>query len=221
MFQAGATILQASHDDNGPYVILDRTIFYPQGGGQPSDQGTITLDGNSIMVSKVAWVNGQVHHYTSQSLQSHVGAIIMLEIDRERRLQFMRLHSAGHMLHHVVEMLYPHLKAVKGYHYPDGSYVEFTSKDSLIVSLERINKELVAMIANDHFIASIIVHPEQFKTLCPGASYNGTRPIRLVKIGDFAQQPCGGTHVKSTGIVSSLVATKQKAKASSLKISYN
>ncbi len=197
-FSGSAIVLSASKDENGHYVILSETIFYPQGGGQPFDIGFI----NDIPVHAVRWVEKEVRHYINQDAANLVRENVTMAIDKERRILNSRLHTGGHLLSHVVETLYPHLKAVKGHHYTDGPYVEFTSLQ--MVDLDIVNKEIAINIAKDLAIST----------------QNNT-PQRLVSIGHFPAQFCGGTHVSSLFELKGLLATKQKCKSTHLRISYN
>lgn len=222
-FSSSSMVTSFAHDENGPSITLDSTIFYPQGGGQPTDVGTIVVDGNVIDVVMVRSVQDQVRHYTKQESGDVLGKTASLKIDEQKRRLYARLHSAGHLLSHAVETLYPYLKAVKGHHYPESPYVEFVSHgdSAALVSLELVNKEIERLIAKQYSIAAIIVSPEQFQQLCPGSSFcNSNLPIRLVCIGEFPYQPCGGTHVKNIQELSGLIATMQKIKSNTLRITY-
>ncbi len=199
-FTAVAEVVKSGSDENGCYVTLTETIFYPQGGGQPYDIGTIN---ENLPISSVKWVEGEVRHYTSQAPASLVGQPAFLVIDKERRIANSRLHTAGHLLAHVVETLYPHLKAVKGHHYMDGAYVEFIGHAAQPVDLERVTDELNDSIAKDLAVAS-----------------HNSKPLRLVAIGHFPPQACGGTHVQSLSALGKVTATKKKLKGTTLRISY-
>ena len=213
-FTETATITSATES----FITLDRTIFYPQGGGQPSDQGFIALgDAKRVDITQVKWVEGEVHHFTNEPCSIPVGTTVTLQIDAEKRLLHARLHTAGHLIAHAVETLYPGMKAVKGHHYPENGYVEFVGGE---VSVERINVELKRLINDDHPVSACIVTQERFMEIFAGAAYSGKPPIRLVRIAGFAYQPCGGTHVKSLRELSSLFCTKKKVKDGTLKLSY-
>lgn len=226
-FSSFSILTSFAHDENGPYITLDSTIFYPQGGGQPTDVGTIDVEGHVIDIVMVRWAQDQVRHYTKQACGNFVGKRASLKIDEQKRRLYARLHTAGHLLSHAVETLYPHWKAVKGHHYQESPYVEFVSEgysvgeNASLVSLEAVNKEIERLVAKQYPIEAMIVSPEQFQVLCPRSSYfNSNLPIRLVRIGEFPYQPCGGTHVKNVKELSGLSAIKQKIKGNTLRITY-
>lgn len=223
-FSGSSLITSVADDENGPYITLKSTIFYPQGGGQPSDTGTIDVEGTLIDVIMVRSKDGQVLHYTKQEYADVVGKKASLAIDGEKRLLHSRLHTGGHLLSLAVETLYPQWKAVKGHHFPESPYVEFTLQrdDTSIVSLEHINNEIDRMIAQKYPIEATLVSLEEFQTLCPSSTFNpNSATIRLVRIGECAYQPCGGTHVKHIGELAGQIASKQKQKGTTLRISYH
>lgn len=80
----------------GNKVELDKTVFYPQGGGQPTDKGKIIYNGKEFAVEKVLKENGIVWHYCGEALKA--GDAVHLAIDWERRFKLMRMHTAAHVL---------------------------------------------------------------------------------------------------------------------------
>lgn len=215
-----AQILASGSDEYGAYISLSQTIFYPQGGGQPYDVGTIEVAGALFSIHAVRWVGQEVRHYTKESLAHLVGHDVRCTIEAARRNLHARYHTAGHLLSIAVEALYPALRAVKGHHYPEGAYVEFTGAG--IVDLIQVNAKLIEYIAQDLPITAFVVSPEELIQLCPAANYtrNSALPIRVMRIGNAPYVPCGGTHVKHLSELERVVATKQKEKQELLKISY-
>jgi alanyl-tRNA synthetase len=194
LFSSQAEIIDCGKDENGPYLVLDSTIFYPKGGGQPPDQGVITLGCAKIEVHSVRSVNDRIHHYINHDVGSCVGAPCSTE---------------GHLLSQVVETMYPHLKASKGHHYPESAYVEFSTqcKCPESIALDSVNREIALHIAKGFVVTTDIITQQN-------------RFIRMVQTGENYQQPCGGTHVKNIAELSLVIATKQKVKGSLLKVSY-
>lgn len=225
-FSCSAKILFSGRDETGWYIILDQTVFYPQGGGQPSDVGTLEVAGQILSIQAVKWVGQEVRHYSSneQEPANLVDQQALITIDEARRVQNNRFHSAGHLLSHVLEKCYPRWKAFKGHHYPESAYVEFMCNDASpdIVNLELINREINNINNEDLPVSGFIVSPERLKELCPTATHhvNSNLPIRVVSIGKFPLQPCGGTHVKTLRELAGLTTTKQKLKGNVLRISY-
>lgn len=107
-------LLQVSKDQ----IVLDRTIFHPQGGGQPSDTGRIVSEKGSFIINKVSINNGIVTHF--ESLVEgviEIGDEIRLQIDQNRRIRNSILHTAGHLLFGVCKKLDLPLIERKGYHF--------------------------------------------------------------------------------------------------------
>src|SRR5579872_4021467 len=127
LVQDTATILDVAHTEQGtPILILDQTIFYPQGGGQPYDQGTITKPDAQFQVAEVRFKDGIVSHIGEIKQGAfNVGDSVALHVDEKRRIFNSRNHSAGHLVDHAMNNLGLHLVPGKGYHYPDGAYVEY------------------------------------------------------------------------------------------------
>ena len=95
-----ATVLECRERKNGFAVILDESAFYPEGGGQPSDVGTL----GDVKVTEVHEKDGELLHYTEQALE--VGAKVEGKIDWERRFDLMQQHSGEHMVSGVIHAKY-------------------------------------------------------------------------------------------------------------------
>ena len=182
-------------------VILDRTIFYPEGGGQPGDIGSIRLeDGLDFVVTNtVKTPNGILHIVNAKKSEMVTGQSVTMNIDWERRLRHMKMHTALHLLCSQVE------GAVTG-----GAIGAQKSRLDFNIPGERPEKEELEekmnnLIAGDHKISISWISDEELKAnpdLVRTMSVRppmGTGTIRMIRIGDNIDfQPCGGTHVKST-----------------------
>ena len=182
-------------------VILDRTIFYPEGGGQPGDIGSIRLEGglDLIVANTVKTPNGILHIVDAKKSEMVIGQSVTMDIDWERRLRHMRMHTALHLLCSQVE------GAVTG-----GAIGAQKSRLDFNMPGERPEKEELEekmnnLIAGDHKISISWISDEELKAnpdLVRTMSVRppmGTGSIRMIRIGDNIDfQPCGGTHVKST-----------------------
>ena len=182
-------------------VILDRTIFYPEGGGQPGDIGSIRLEGglDLIVANTVKTPNGILHIVNAKKSEMVIGQSVTMDIDWDRRLRHMRMHTALHLLCSQVE------GAVTG-----GAIGAQKSRLDFNIPGERPEKEELEekmnnLIAGDHKISISWISDEELKAnpdLVRTMSVSppmGTGSIRMIRIGDNIDfQPCGGTHVKST-----------------------
>ncbi len=189
-------------------IILDRTIFYATSGGQPGDTGTLErADGSRIAIA--ATITGEtkdeiIHVPAPEQPVPEIGERVKLAIDWERRHLLMRMHAACHLL--TVVCPFPITGAAVS---EDDSRVDFDAPDAGFTR-EDVTAGLMELVRADHPIFIRLIADEELAAN-PGLvkSKNvrppvGTGKIRLVCIGDNASvdsQPCGGTHVKSTGEV--------------------
>ena len=223
-FNHTTSIRTTAKDETGYYIILDQTIFYPQGGGQPYDLGVVQAKEANIPIHAVKKIDSEIRHYTGSDYSNLSGQEVQLCIDKERRLTNMYFHSAGHLLSHIVEELYPQLQAIKGYHYAEGAYVEFIHHGAkpIEIDLAKVNNCVAEAVRQNYPIATTWVAPESLLMLCPQRNYPAdSNSVRIVRFGHYPPQPCGGTHVQSTHELERFSATKQKSKANTIRISYN
>ncbi|CAN7606986.1 alanyl-tRNA editing protein [Mesorhizobium amorphae] len=189
-------------------IILDRSIFYATSGGQPGDTGALErADGSRIVIA--ATITGEtkdeiIHVPSPEQVVPGVGERLKLAIDWERRHLLMRMHAACHLL--TVVCPYPITGAAVS---EDDSRVDFDIPDAGFTK-EDVTAGLMELVRADHPIFTRLITDEELaanpglvksKNVRPPA---GTGRIRLVCIGENASidsQPCGGTHVKSTGEV--------------------
>ncbi len=204
-----ATVI-AVNDRGG--IVLDRTVFYPTGGGQPGDSGVLTVDdGPAIEVATT--VKGDapgeiVHVPAAGSTLPEPGARVTAEIDWQRRHRLMRIHTCLHLLSAVLP--YP----VTGGQIGDGKgRLDFDIPEGGL-DKDEITGRLNALIAEDHGVTSrwitdeeLAAQPDLVKTMSvrPPA---GADQVRLIDIASLDLQPCGGTHVKRTGEIGPVVVTK-------------
>ena len=121
-----ASVIGIANNDNRTTVFLDQTIFYPQGGGQPYDKGTINSGSSKFVVEEVRFVDGIVHHIGKfENGNFSPNEAVECAVDKERRILDSKLHSAGHVVDYAVSKVKPNWVPVKGYHFPEGPYVEY------------------------------------------------------------------------------------------------
>ena len=213
LFEAEAVILNVDADAKGNFLVLDKTLFYAQSGGQPCDTGAIICENLSIEVNFVAFANEQVRHYTPPAGVSNdlIGKKVSLKINQERRLENAKSHTAGHLLACVIESLAAELQGIKGYHFPEGPYVEFKGKlasYSTELLIEKANQLLEEKISNQMNIS---------------VSRDGEDTVhnRLVTIDSLKPVPCGGTHLKNTNELKQVKIKKVKFPKGNTQISYS
>ncbi|MDZ8189305.1 MAG: alanine--tRNA ligase-related protein [Nostoc sp. ChiSLP02] len=215
-----------ANDERGYYCVLDSTIFYPQGGGQPSDVGTIEAKRVQIPITFVSFVDGEVRHYGNfSSVSLEKGEEVTLYVDEARRMQNAKAHTAGHLMYTIVESLDQNLIAVKGYHFPDGSYVEFQGSPSLEnmeTFIAEVNTKISEALNKATNVEASRITPEELAARWSNIPSNlpPGKPLRVVTIGNLHPTPCGGTHLKSLNELKSVIITKAKRQKGNFKVSY-
>jgi misacylated tRNA(Ala) deacylase len=204
-----ASVLQA---DAGA-IVLDRTVFYPMGGGQPGDSGTIRWNGGSAEVSDTRYgEDGQIRHVVAEgSALPAVGSKIEAELNWERRYRHMRMHTALHLLGSVLQF------GVTGGNIGEQkSRLDFDMQDP--VDKEQVNDALQALVAANHAVshrwisdADLEAQPELVRTMSVQPP-KGAGKVRLLEIENVDLQPCGGTHLRSTGEVGQISLGKVEKK---------
>ncbi|KAI3692398.1 hypothetical protein L6452_32213 [Arctium lappa] len=233
--QSNATLLSSFLGEDGRHVlILDCTIFHPQGGGQPSDTGFITDVSSSrfkFVVQDVRSKNGIVYHYgVFEKIDEDLdgGVQVVLSVDEARRKLNSRLHSAGHLLDVCMQKVgLSHLEPSKGYHFPDGPYVEYKGivpQAELQSKQKELELEAQSLISKGGKV-SVAVYPyEEASELCGGSLPDyipkGSNP-RIVRLGDFPGCPCGGTHVSDISELGNMKVTQMRTKKGVTKVYYN
>lgn len=217
-----ATIINELNDANGLAIIVDRTIFYPQGGGQPSDVGFIKSDHATYKVSSVRLNDsGLVLHYGEYIEGAFaVGQQINLSIDLDKRIVNARVHSAGHLLDCAVSSLdLAHLKPSKGFHFPEGPYVEYegvleNKNDWINPIQEKINDLVKENIQISNY--SLSFEEAAQKNIWAPAG----KSARVVDFEGFDGCGCGGTHVLNSSEIGEISIRKIKVKKGVTRIAY-
>jgi alanyl-tRNA synthetase len=222
LFSANASVTGASYDERGHYLTLDQTIFYPQGGGQPSDQGTIEVADAQYQVTSVRQVENEIRHYlASEPAKDLVAAnASKLSLDKERRLLNARYHTAAHLVGNIVEMLYPALKAVKGHSFPNEAYIEFIG--DYLPDEAQLQEALNAAIAADYQTTTFEMLEADFSAKFYKLPYPvpANKAFRIMQIASLSPVPCGGTHLNSTKEIGSIALGKVKAKNNTIRIAF-
>ncbi len=199
-------------------VLLDRTVFYAQAGGQPGDAGALEWDGGGMAVANATkGPDGTVLHLPAEGAAlPPVGAEVRARLDWARRHRHMRMHTALHLLCSVAPGIYATGNQIGA----DRSRLDFDLKDP--PPKEWWTERLNALVAADHPVgerwiteAELVAEPGLVRTLSVQPP-RGAGRIRLVRIGPgdapVDLQPCGGTHVRSTGEIGRVEVTKLENK---------
>jgi misacylated tRNA(Ala) deacylase len=189
-------------------IEFDRTVFYPLGGGQPGDTGTLTrADGSRIAIvdtRKGESPDRIMHLLAPGSAAPAPGEGVTLELDWERRYALMRLHTALHVMSCVVVA-----PVTGGNIAPDKARLDFDVEIEKLDAnhIERETNALIARAVDTETVwitdAELDARPELVKTMSV-APPRGAGRVRLLRIPGIDLQPCGGTHVRNIGEIGAI-----------------
>ena len=195
-------------------IVLDRTVFYPLGGGQPGDTGVLrAADGREWRVLDARKAEGGriLHQLADGAPAPAAGDDVEAVIDWDRRYLHMRMHTGLHLLGSVLRY-----GVTGGQIAADRSRLDFDTQDEIFP--DRVNEALAALVtANLPLSCRWITdeeldrQPELVRTLSVQPP-RGAGRIRLLEIAATDLQPCGGTHVRATGEVGRLMVSKVENK---------
>ena len=197
--------------DNG--VVLDRTVFYPLGGGQPGDTGVLRWDGGEVAVVDTRYGDGGaiVHLLEDGATLPAAGSAVQCRIDWDRRYRHMRMHTAMHLLGSVLQY-----GVTGGNISAEKSRLDFDMEDT--VDKEAVGEALARLVAEDHPVScrwiseeELDAQPELVRTMSVQPP-RGKGSVRLLEIEGVDLQPCGGTHLRSTGEVGAVRIGKVEKK---------
>ncbi len=197
-------------DERG--IQLDRTVFYPMGGGQPGDTGVLSAsDGREIRIAETLKDRATGHHLhvpEDGAPSLAVGDRVTAEIDWERRYKHMRMHTCLHLLCAAVEG-----DVTGGQVGADKSRLDFNVAAEAL-DKDAITARLIELVAADRPVRTawigdeeLAAKPELVRTMSVKPP-SGAGRVRLLEIEDIDLQPCGGTHVARTGEIGAVRVSK-------------
>lgn len=210
-----ATVTDATDD----YIVLDGTYFYPEGGGQPADHGTLHWDGGSAAVTDVQKEHGEVRHYINdrEGEIPEEGASVEGQIDEERRQKLRRMHTAQHVVSKVVLDEFGAQTAGNQIHV-DRSRIDFEPADFVEEDVSLIEARSNAILDRDLAVQKTEMARDEAEARTPEGRGlldlipDHVDPLRMVEIGDFDLCPCGGTHVDRLSQVGRIRITNRESK---------
>lgn len=187
---------------DGDAIVLDRTVFYPMGGGQAADTGTIHWEGGSATVIDTRYGDGGAirHIVEENAARPQAGTQVRASIDWDRRYRHMRMHTALHLLGSILKY-----GVTGGNISAEKSRLDFDMEDT--IDKEEVARALKALVEENHSIScrwitdeELEAQPDLVRTMSVQPP-KGAGKVRLLDIEGVDLQPCGGTHLKSTGEV--------------------
>jgi Ser-tRNA(Ala) deacylase AlaX len=204
--EATATVTQVEPRGGSVAVVsLDRTIFYPEGGGQPADQGDIVTATGSIKVTTVRGQGADILHEGKMVGTVEEGQDAKLSLKWSRRIKYMRLHSAGHLIHDVLVDLQPQLVAIRGKH-GDKAFLEYDGEVDAWVQ-DALPHKVNEMVREDLPVRTWETTYEELQELLEAVPKNLPRDkqLRVLRIGAYTPMPDGGVQVESTAEIGEVV----------------
>ncbi len=207
-------------DERG--VQLDRTVFYPQGGGQAGDAGWLHLvDGRRLVVADTRKGNrpedaaGSIVHLLADPADLAllaVGDEVTAAIDAERRRAHMRFHTGTHLLCALVPHPVDGCSITAGYARLDFHMTEPLDKEALNAGLARLVTAALPVTTRWISDAELDANPQLVRSMSVQPP-RGSGRVRLVEVEGVDLQPCGGTHVANTAEIGAMVITKIEKKS--------
>ena len=226
LFREDATLLQCTAtvlavDEAG--VVLDRTVFYPLGGGQAGDSGVLTTAGGAMLAAVLSIADTRKHKGLPGAI-AHVpaadadlsaftpGTVVTAQVNATRREAHRRFHTATHLLCALLPYPVDGCSITETYARLDFHTAEPLDKEALTAGIARLVAEAHAVShrwiseaeldANPQLVRSMSVQPPR-----------GLGRIRVLEIEGVDLQPCGGTHVRNTAEIGAVVVTKIEKKS--------
>lgn len=206
-----ATVIAA----DGAGIRLDRTVFYPRGGGQPGDAGRLVDDAGTVtpIVDCGRDADGSlIHHPAEGAPLPAPGAMVTAELDWDRRYRHMRLHTCLHLLCALLPF-----GVTGGQIGADKARLDFDAGDTALDKAD-LTERLNRLIEENHPVSPLYVEedeldrqPDLVRTLKVQPP-RGQGRLRLIAIPGLDTQPCGGTHVAETGEIGRIRIAKIESK---------
>src|SRR5476649_2132608 len=207
-----ADAIVTAQDERG--VRLDRTIFYPTGGGQPGDTGVLHWAGGEARIVDALKAEGNdvLHVLAPDAPKPPVGAKVHVALDWERRYRHMRVHTALHVMSAVIKG-----SVTGGQVGADKSRLDFNLEGD-VPAKEWVTEEINKLLATAHPVEAqwitdeeMASRPELVKTMSVRPPM-GVGKVRLLRIDGVDLQACGGTHVANTSEIGRVECTKVENK---------
>ncbi len=221
-----STVEEVSEKDGRTVLTLKETTFYPQGGGQPYDQGSLTSKSGTFQVEEVRFVDRKVQHigtFTKGSFK--VGEKVEGQIDEERRLYLARIHSAGHIVDMTMKELGLGWIQGKGYHFPEGPYDEYEGsleghdKEELKAAFEKKANELLKKVPP---VEVKLLTKKEMEKVCDSVPeyLSDKKKGRVMMYADYGMA-CGGTPVKDSKKIGHITIRKIKSEGGKIRVGYD
>ncbi len=216
-------------DDEGG-IVLDRTVFYPLGGGQAGDTGVLVLaDGRELAIADTrkgkdgeGRPTNEIVHVPAPEQAGLLAALkpgdaVTARLDWARRHRLMRFHTASHLLCHLVPVPVNGCSITPDYARIDFHMTDPLDKETLTAGLARLVAAAHPLVVGAITDAELDANPALVKSMSVQPP-RGTGTVRTIRIGGESEaqidlQPCGGTHVANTAEIGAVMVTKIEKKS--------
>lgn len=218
----GMSKLQSASEGDEVRVVLDKTPFYGEGGGQVGDTGLLEADGFTAVVTNTTKVGAvYVHHVKVEAGEINVGDTVTAALDVERRHAIARNHTATHLLQKALRMvLGDHVEQAGSLVTEDSLRFDFThfeaiSKEDLQTVEDIVNNEILKFTDVETKVLPIEEAKKLGAMMLFGEKYGAT--VRVVNVEDFSMEFCGGTHVANIGQIGCLKIVSESGVAAGVR----
>lgn len=207
LYDFDAQVIEALEHQGKTAIVLDRTAFYPTSGGQVHDLGTLAADGKQIAITEVADdEDGRILHFASEPLT--VGTKVHGSVDAVRRRDHVQQHTGQHVLSAVFIRLF-NMPTVSFHMGEESCTIDLETTGLSAVQAHKAERMANEVIAEDRPVSIRFVPLEEARQLgLRKLPPKQTGDLRLIDITDFDLTACGGTHVRATGQIGSILLRK-------------
>jgi alanyl-tRNA synthetase len=211
LLEFSATLIEIRPSERGDVVALDKTAFYPTGGGQPNDTGIL---GGANVLDVFEDEGGTIHHVIPQTGLFKAGQEVIGVVDRARRLDHLQQHSGQHVLSQAFVQAYG--AETRSFHLgTETSTIDIESQSPTIEMMRSAEDLANGVVFEDRPMRVHMVNDEEAARL-PLRKESAVRgDIRVIEVENFDWSPCGGTHAARTGQIG-LIAIRSYERARKL-----
>jgi alanyl-tRNA synthetase len=210
---------------NNVYLILDRTLFHPKGGGQPTDKGVIFTHDLKVQVKKAILVKGIVIHWGKKLSNEEYTKCTIGEIQWKRRYQFMRRHTAGHLFDHCLTTVTGNPVETTDSWLDTPCYVGYSGRPPTPRQMKNAEKMANEMISKDATVKTENILRSELLHRAADAPNIDRLPVlesyRIVTIKGCSPIPCAGTHLKNLNEIGNFVVDEVRSTPTGFRVFYN
>lgn len=218
-------VLKFVSEGSKGYIALDRTIFHPQGGGQPSDSGTIVGARGKMHVRKVMERGNVVIHWGKVEGEFFENETVKCELNWPERFYNMKLHTAGHILDYAILQALGKPVATVSANHGQNAYIEYEGNVPRELKMDKVSEAANSIVYSGRRVKTYFVRKGEVEKHVFNAPNIGRIPdlevYRVVEIEGVNAMPCGGTHVANTKEVGEIKINRIEEGSSTFKICYS